>query len=130
LAEFRHDLQRQAQDSVARRAPGVIVMRRVVLTLALLSLAFAPAPFPKPERRPRESEETRLVREYDARLRGLGVRWELRAGEGPPYVSFEVRSSGRAPGYGDRCAVHEGGLPAALRTVLRYVQRVEASRRR
>jgi hypothetical protein len=54
-------------------------MRRIVLTplLAVLSLAFAPAPFPKAERRPREPEHVRQVWEYDARLRELGVTWEL-----------------------------------------------------
>jgi hypothetical protein len=52
-------------------------MRRLALPLllALVSLSFAPAPFPKAERRPQETEESRAVRRYDARLRELGGSW-------------------------------------------------------
>jgi hypothetical protein len=96
------------------------------LTLTLLSLAFTPAPFPKAERRPRESERTRLVREYDARLRELGVKWELRTGKVKQHVrqhvSFEIRHNNTLEFTGS-CVVNDGNAPAALETILNYVMR-------
>jgi hypothetical protein len=99
-------------------------MRRIVLTLlvALPSLAFAPAPFPKPERPARESEEARLVREYDARLRDLGVTWKLRTDYVRHHVSFEIRN-GKTLDFTGSCTVNDGNVLAALMTILDYVVR-------
>jgi hypothetical protein len=93
-------------------------MRQIVLTLTLLSLAFAPAPFPRAERQHREPAEARLVREYDRRLRELGVSWELLTDGGEPRVSFTVARSGS----NGLCFVRENGLAGALETILRHAK--------
>jgi hypothetical protein len=69
-------------------------MRRIVLTLTLLSLAFAPAPLPKAARPVRESEQAkqvRLLNECRRRLDGLGVTWQVVAGPRGDVVRFSVR---------------------------------------
>jgi hypothetical protein len=97
-------------------------MRRIALTLllALPPLAFAPAPFPKAERTRRESAEARLVRDYDRRLRELGVKWELVV-KGDPHVRFEIHRPGEATTRGI-CFMRQGGLPGALEAILGFVQ--------
>ena len=90
----------------------------VTLLLALLSLAFAPAPFPKVCR---ETEQPRLVRQYDARLRELGVRWQLHQEWRRQSVSVEIRE-GETVSLIGRYEVLEGGLADTLEAILFDVQ--------
>src|SRR4051812_28645902 len=100
-------------------------MRRVALTLALLSLsslAFAPAPLPRRDREARE--QRRALADCAAALEDLGVRWELVGGPGgPELVRFSVE--GRRFG---RSAVERGVVPVngdlarALRAVIRQAR--------
>jgi hypothetical protein len=97
-------------------------MRRVVLTLTLLSLAFAPAPFPKAQRPARESEQTRqerLLRECRRRLDELGVKWQVVAGPRGDVVRFRLRM--RMPngtwGMDGERPIEGGDLTGALRWI-------------
>jgi hypothetical protein len=51
----------------------------------------------------------------------LGVSWELLTGTPRKLVRFEVRERRTLVSAG-HCDVGEGGLPAALETILNYVQ--------
>ena len=99
-------------------------MRRVVLTLTLLSLAFAPAPFAKPERRVPETAERLAVRACGARLDALRVRWELFQYEGKDCVVFTSHDAyvrGRYP-------IRDGNLPAVLLEVIKTIEDAEKQR--
>jgi hypothetical protein len=92
-------------------------MRRIVLTLALLSLAFAPAPFPRIVRPARESEQTkqdRLVRECQRRLDDLGVKWRLERNS----VIFTVHSPIGSSVISGDVPVHDGDVASTLRRVV------------
>src|SRR5262245_26871003 len=97
-------------------------MRRIVLTLALLSLAFAPAPFPKAERRP-ETERQRAMRECHGRLEALGVRWRLEYRQGGGVLFYSLRGSDGAQ-KGETCTDVSGDLLGALQRVARYAKQI------
>jgi hypothetical protein len=102
-------------------------MRRVIVTLTLLSLGFAPAPFPKAERREPETPERRALRECDRRLRELGVTWRLETRDGVPCVRFGT-GGGRGAGDFSCRRVRNGDVRDALQTILRYVERLRFDR--
>jgi hypothetical protein len=92
-------------------------MRRLLLTLTLLSLAFAPAPWPKTHHRtPRERQ---VLGECARRLDELGVRWELLSdGSGRRAVSFGFKRHLKIGGLGGDVTVKGDDLPGALREVI------------
>ena len=109
-------------------------MRRIVLTLTLLSLGFAPAPFPKTDRTPHETEQAKQVRilnQYRRALDELGVKWQVVHEPNRDVVRYSVRVATPNGGWGMRgeCIVLNDDLTDTLRRLTRSRLRRTARRR-
>jgi hypothetical protein len=96
---------------------SVVLRAALALALGLPPLAFAPAPLPKA---PRGTPQQQALRRCEARLRELGVRWNVEQRVGRPCVRFTLNSP-EDPLMRGYSFILNGDLPAALERIIGFV---------